>query len=349
MLESVIRLLQTLIEVPSFSREEENTASIIYSFLEEHQVQVEQLGNNIWAKNKYFDAAKPTILLNSHHDTVKPSAGYSRNPFEGSIESDKLYGLGSNDAGGALVGLIATFLYFYEALDLKYNLLFVASAEEEISGINGIALLLPVIEPIAFGIVGEPTLLNMAIAEKGLIVIDALASGKSGHAAREEGENAIYNALQDILWIQNYQFEKVSPLLGNIKMTVTQIQAGSQHNVIPDHCNFVIDVRTNEYYSNNEVFEIICQHTRSHLQARSFRLNSSSISLTHPLVQRGLELGLTYYGSPTLSDQALLPFPTLKIGPGDSARSHTADEFIYIKEIEQGISTYIALLEGLVL
>lgn len=346
MVTSAITLLQSLIATPSFSKSEAITAQVIAAYLRENGVEVKQLQNNVWARNKYFNSAKPTILLNSHHDTVRPSAGYTRDPFAPTLEAGKLYGLGSNDAGGALVALLATFLYFYETTG-NYNVIFAASAEEEISGVNGIALLLPELGEIAFGIVGEPTLMQMAVAEKGLMVIDAIAHGQSEHAARNEGENAIYKALQDVAWIQDYEFEKVSPLLGATKMTVTQIQAGSQHNVVPDRCSFVIDVRTNECYSNQAVFEIIQHHLQSQVIARSFRLNSSSISLAHPLVERGKALGLSYYGSPTLSDQALMPFPTLKIGPGDSARSHTADEYIFVEEIAQGIATYIALLEGM--
>jgi len=288
-------------------------------------------------------------LLNSHHDTVKPAASYTRNPYEASIENGKLYGLGSNDAGGALVTLMATFLYFYNHENLAYNLIFAASAEEEISGKNGIVLLLPELGDIAVGIVGEPTQMQMAVAEKGLMVIDGVAKGKSGHAAREEGENAIYKAIQDVEYIKQLQLERVSLLLGATKTTVTQISAGTQHNVVPDECRFVVDVRTNECYSNQEVFEILQANTQSELKSRSFRLNSSSIPLNHPLVKRGQQLGLTHYGSPTLSDQALMSFPTLKIGPGDSARSHTADEFIYVQEMEDAFEIYKQLLENLVL
>jgi acetylornithine deacetylase len=342
-----IKLLQQLIATPSFSRSEDRTAALLKKFLTDQKVDIHQLKNNIWARNKYFNTNRPTVLLNSHHDTVKPAATYTRNPYEASISDGKLYGLGSNDAGGCLVALLATFLHFYERDDLSYNLIFAGSAEEEISGKNGIAALLPELGEIAVGMVGEPTLLQMAVAEKGLMVIDGTAKGVAGHAAREEGENAIYIALQDIEQLRNLKLEHNSNLLGATKISVTQIEAGSQHNVVPDTCTFVMDVRTNEFYPNEQLFHQLQQLTQSKLKARSFRLNSSSIPLDHPLVQRGKEMGLSYYGSPTLSDQALMSFPTLKIGPGDSARSHTADEFIYVREIEAGITTYCALLEGL--
>lgn len=346
-LNSSIQLLQQLIATPSFSREEADTAAILLDFFEKYHIHPYRKGNNIWVKNHHFEEDRPTILLNSHHDTVKPVEGWKRNPFQAEIRDGKLYGLGSNDAGGALVSLIATFLYFNKIDFLPFNLIFAATAEEEISGAEGIQSILPNLGKIWAGIVGEPTQLRMAIAEKGLLVIDAEAKGKSGHAARNEGENAIYKALQDIQWIQNHVFEKQSNLLGPVKMTVTQIYAGTQHNVVPDICKFVIDVRTNEFYSNKMVFETLKRHLQSDIQARSFRLNSSKIELEHPLVKAGLALNLDYFGSPTLSDQALMPFPTLKIGPGDSARSHTADEFIKMEEIAEGVQLYIHLLEKL--
>lgn len=339
-----IQLLQQLIATPSLSREEADTAALLYQFLADKGVKVERSGNNVWAKNQYWQADKSTILLNSHHDTVKPASGWQRDPFHPGIEGDTLYGLGSNDAGGPLVSLIATFLHFHAKKDLPFNLLLAATAEEEISGKNGIAALLPELGTIALGIVGEPTKMEMAIAEKGLLVIDGTAHGKSGHAAREEGENALYKAVEDIQWLRSFQFPKVSPLLGAVKTTVTQMTAGTQHNVVPDQCQFVIDVRTNEHYSNQEVFDYLQSQVQSELKARSFRLNSSGIPLDHPLVQHGLSLDWPYFGSPTLSDQALMSFPTLKLGPGDSARSHTADEFIRLPEIEEGISKYISLL-----
>lgn len=343
-----IELLKQLIETPSFSKKEDDTAVILEKFFLKKGIATTRKINNIWVKNKHWDDAKPTILLNSHHDTVKPVNGWTKNPFEPTIEGDQLYGLGSNDAGGPLVSLIATFLFFYKKENLPFNLVLAATAEEEISGKNGIATVLPELGKIDLGIIGEPTQMRMAIAEKGLMVIDGIAHGKAGHAARNEGENALYKALEDITWIKNYKFEKVSPLLGATKMTVTQINAGTQHNVVPDKCSFVIDVRTNENHANEEVFNFLQSKTQSELKARSFRLNSSKIDLSHPIVQKGLTLNLDYFGSPTLSDQALIhDFPTLKIGCGKSARSHTANEFIKLSEIKHGIKTYIELLEGL--
>ncbi len=341
-----ISLLKKLIATQSFSREEDKTAGIIEAFFKEKNIPTERTGNNIWAKNARFTHDLPVVLLNSHHDTVKPVNGWTRDPFSPDIENGILYGLGSNDAGGPLVSLIATFCHFYDK-KLPFNLILAATAEEEISGANGIASLLPELPPITVGIVGEPTMMQMAVAEKGLMVVDGIAHGKAGHAARNEGVNAIYVALEDIETIKNFKFDKTSDFLGDIKMTVTQIEAGTQHNVVPDTCKFVIDIRSNECYSNTEIFEIIQKHVKSELKPRSFRLNSSRIDLTHPLILRGMGLGLSYYGSPTLSDQALMPFETLKIGPGDSARSHTANEYIGVKEIEEGIEIYIKLLENL--
>ncbi|MBL7815235.1 MAG: M20 family metallo-hydrolase [Saprospiraceae bacterium] len=341
-----IQLLKDLIAQPSFSREEDKTADLIQQFLENRDIPTVRKGNNIWAKSKNYTEGLPNLLLNSHHDTVKPVAGWTRNPFSPDVVDGKLYGLGSNDAGASLVSLIANFCYFYDK-SLPFNLLVLASAEEEISGKNGVETILPDLPPPSVGIVGEPTQMQMAVAEKGLMVVDGIARGKAGHAARNEGVNAIYKALQDIEMIRQYDFEKKSDFLGAVKMSVTQIQAGTQHNVVPDECRFVIDIRTNECYSNREVYDIIQAHVKSELLPRSFRLNSSKIALNHPLVLRGLELGLSYYGSPTLSDQALMSFPTLKMGVGDSARSHTADEYIYIKEIEEGIETYRQMIGGI--
>ncbi len=343
---SVIQLLTELIATPSFSREEAATADLIGTFLEKRQIPYRRSGHNIWAKNKHW-GDRPVILLNSHHDTVKPVAGWQRDPFQPTIEQGKLYGLGSNDAGASLVSLLATFLSFYDQKYPPFNLLFLASAEEEISGPNGVASVLPQMGKIAFGIVGEPTKLQMAIAEKGLLVVDAIARGQAGHAARDEGKNAIYLAMADIGTLKDFAFAKTSDWLGPVKITVTQIEAGTQHNVVPDQCRFVIDIRTNEHYSNEEVLQVLQDNTTSELSARSFRLNSSRIDINHPLVRSGIKMGLIPFGSPTLSDQALMRFPTLKIGPGDSARSHTADEFIFLKEIEDGISTYCSLLSGL--
>lgn len=342
---SVIELLKQLIATPSFSKEEQDTAGIIKIFLEERGIEAKQFKYNVWAANKYFDASKPTLLLNSHHDTVKPNKGYTLDPFTPIVKDGKLFGLGSNDAGGPLVSLLAAFLHFYDRADLKYNLLFAASAEEEISGKEGIEILLPELPPIACAIVGEPTLMQMAVAERGLMVLDALAQGRAGHAAREEGENAIYKAMKDIGWFSSYTFPKVSELLGPVKTSVTVIETDNKaHNVVPAQCKFVVDVRVNELYTFDEILEVIRQNIQSEVTPRSTRLRSTSIALEHPLVQAGIKLGRSYYGSPTTSDKALMPFQALKMGPGDSARSHTADEFIYIEEIETGIALYIDLL-----
>ena len=338
-------LLKQLITTPSFSKEEDDTAEIICTFFNKHQIPHTRIDNNIYAKNKYFDSAKKSILLNSHHDTVKPNKGYTLNPFLPIEKEGKLFGLGSNDAGGCLVSLIATFLHFYERKDLAYNIVFIASAEEEISGVNGIELVLPNLEEIAFGIVGEPTKLEMAVAERGLMVIDCIADGVAGHAARKEGKSALYKAIDDINWIRNYKFKKVSSLLGESMFTVTVIETeNKQHNIIPSQCKFIIDVRVNELYTFDEILNELQNNLQSNFKPRSTRLKSTSISLEHPLVKAGIALGKSYYGSPTTSDKTLMPFPTLKIGPGDSARSHTADEYIYVQEIKDGIETYINLL-----
>ena len=346
--EKAVNVLSELIKISSFSKEEEGTASYLSSYLINNNVEVKNTGNNVIAINKYFDAAKPTILLNSHHDTVKPNAAYTKDPFRPQVENEKLYGLGSNDAGGCLVSLMMAFLHFYDQRNLRYNLVYAATAEEEISGINGIQLALDQLPKIDFGIVGEPTLLQMAIAERGLMVLDCKATGKAGHAAREEGDNAIYKALKDIEWFKDYKFDKVSELIGPNKMSVTIINAGSQHNVVPSQCTFTVDVRVNELYGFEEVLNIIKQNVQSEVVPRSLRLRSTNIVLDHPLVKAGLELNKTYYGSPTTSDKALMPFPALKIGPGDSARSHSADEFIFVDEIKNGIELYIKLLNKIV-
>ena len=344
-----INLLKQLIATPSFSREEENTADIIEQFLSKHGIKTNVYLNNIWAKNLFFDEQKPTILLNSHHDTVKPNKGYTLDPFTPIIKGGKLYGLGSNDAGGCLVSLIATFLYYHDKPDLKYNFIIAATAEEEISGHNGVEALLPRLGKIDFGIVGEPTQMNMAVAEKGLMVLDAVATGRAGHAAREEGDNAIYKAIKDIEWFNTYRFDKISGLLGPVKMSVTVIETENKaHNVVPSLCKFVVDCRVNELYTFEEVLDIIKANVQSEIKPRSTRLRSSSIALDHPLIEAGVKLGRSYYGSPTTSDKALMTFPALKIGPGDSARSHTADEYIYIDEIKKGIELYIQLLNQLV-
>jgi acetylornithine deacetylase len=344
--EKTVVLLKQLIATQSFSKEENDTAELITRFLEENGVAHKRVGNNVYAKNAYYDETKPSILLNSHHDTVRPNKGYTMDPFTPIEKEGKLFGLGSNDAGGCLVSLLATFLYYYNSRDINHNVVFAASAEEEISGVNGIELVLPYLGNIDFGIVGEPTKLEMAVAERGLMVIDCTANGRSGHAARNEGENALYKALDDINWIRNYRFDKVSGLLGESRMTVTIIETeNKQHNVVPSQCKYVIDVRVNELYSFEEILEALKQNLQSQYKPRTTRMKSTAISLDHPLVKAGLSMGKEYYGSPTTSDKALMPFPALKMGPGDSARSHTADEFIYLKEIEEGIDTYINLLK----
>lgn len=340
-----VSLLKKLISTPSFSREEAETASVLESFFAEKGIPAKRYLNNVWALNKYFDAAKPSLLLNSHHDTVKPNRNYTLDPFSPIEKEGRLYGLGSNDAGGCLVSLIVVFMHYYGRKDLAYNLVFAATAEEEISGVNGIEKLLPELPPLSCGIVGEPTLMNMAVAERGLMVLDVLTTGRAGHAAREEGENALYKALVDIDWFRNYQFEKVSPLLGKVKMTVTVIDTENKaHNVVPAQCHFVVDTRVNELYTFEEVLETVHKHVKSEVKPRSTRLRSTSIPMDHPLVKAGLQLNRSYYGSPTTSDKALMPFPTLKMGPGDSARSHTADEYIHLHEIQEGIDLYTQLL-----
>ncbi|SDX75860.1 acetylornithine deacetylase [Lutibacter oricola] len=343
-----IELLKKLIATQSFSGEENETALLIMQFLSHHDISFESDKHNVWAKNKHFDASKKTILLNSHHDTVKPNKGYTRDPLRAEVIDGKLYGLGSNDAGGCLVSLLATFTYFYNREDLKYNFVIVASAEEENSGSNGLNSMLKIIPEIDFAIVGEPTLMNLAIAEKGLMVMNCEGKGTPGHAAHGIGDNAIYNAIEDINWFQTYEFPKVSETLGKVKMTVTQIEAGSQHNVIPASCKYVVDVRVTDAYSNQEVFDIIKENVKSEVCPRSLRLNSSSIPKDHDIVQAGIKLGRETYGSPTLSDQAVLSCPSLKLGPGQSLRSHTADEFIYVSEIEEGVQLYIKILEEIV-
>ena len=343
-----IELLKNLISTQSFSGEENETALLLMQWFSSHDIKFESDKHNVWARNKYFDSSKKTILLNSHHDTVKPNNGYTKNPLNPEIVDGKLYGLGSNDAGGCLVSLLATFTYFYDKKDLNYNIVIVASAEEENSGPNGLNSMLKIIPSIDFAIVGEPTLMQLAISEKGLLVLDCEARGTSGHAAHGIGDNSIYNAIEDINWFQTFEFPKVSETLGKVKMTVTQINAGSQHNVIPASCKYVVDVRVTDAYSNQEVLEIIQSNVKSEVVARSLRLNSSSIPKNHPIVEAGIKLGRETYGSPTLSDQAVLSCSSLKLGPGESLRSHTADEFIYVNEIEEGVQLYIKILEEIV-
>lgn len=341
-----VRLLKALIKTPSVSREEEEAANVLQEFIEESGVLANRKGNNVWCVSPMFDLHRPTILLNSHIDTVKPVAGWMKRPFEPTEINGKLYGLGSNDAGASVASLFQVFKELCKKQQ-AYNLIYLASCEEEVSGKNGIESVLPILPPITMAVVGEPTEMQPAIAEKGLMVLDVTAYGKSGHAAREEGDNAIYKTLADIEWFRNYRFEKVSDLLGPVKMSVTQINAGTQHNVVPDRCNFVVDIRSNELYSNEELFGLIQQHIQCEAKARSFRLNSSRIDVSHPFVQRAVALGRVPFGSPTLSDQALMSFPSVKMGPGRSSRSHTADEYIVIREISEAIELYLKILDGL--
>lgn len=343
---SMIALLKDLIAIPSLSKEETGTADRIESFLKQNNIATQRKGNNVWAKNKNFSDAKPTILLNSHHDTVKPNSAYTRDPFKPEIEDGKLYGLGSNDAGGPLVSLLGAFLYFYDKAELPFNIIYAATAEEEISGRNGVESIITELGDIHLAIVGEPTLMNMAVAERGLLVLDCKAIGKAGHAARNEGVNAIYVAMDDIAWFRNFKFEKESQWLGPVGMNVTVINAGTAHNQVPAECNYVVDVRLNECYTNEEVLSIIRSHVKSEVRERSTRIRPSFIDTDHALVLAAKQLGMDLYGSPTTSDMALMPWSSVKVGPGDSARSHSADEFIYLREIEEGIKKYILLLEA---
>lgn len=339
-------LLRKMIAIPSVSREEQAVADMLEQQMAEWQLKPLRHGHNLWCMDPHFDKEKPTILLNAHTDTVRPVAGWTRDPFTPIEENGRLYGLGTNDDGASVVSLLQTFRYL-TASQQSYNLIFLASCEEEVSGKNGIESVLPLLPPINVAIVGEPTGMQPAIAEKGLMVLDMTAHGRAGHAARGEGINAIYKALTDIEWLRTCSFEKESTLLGPVRLSVTIIQAGTQHNVIPDTCTFTVDVRSNEFYSNEELYKIIDAHTASDVKARSFRLNSSRIDVAHPLVKRATALGRTPFGSPTLSDQALMPFPSLKMGPGDSSRSHTANEYIELTEIGEAINLYIKLLDGL--
>jgi len=344
-----IALLKKLIETQSFSSEEDATAAHIEDWFQRYAIDFKRTKNNVWAINKYFKEGKQTLLLNSHHDTVKPNSAYTKDPFEAIVEDGKLFGLGSNDAGGCLVSLIAAFTYFYNHKDLKYNLVIVASAEEESSGPEGLNSMLPIIPKVDVAIVGEPTLMNLAVAEKGLVVFDVVIAGTPSHAAHPNDDNAIYKSIEALQWFKDFKFEKGSKALGDVKLTVTQINAGSQHNVVPGHVDFVIDVRVNDAYSNAEVAKILKENAPvTSIEPRSLRLNSSSIPMEHDLVKAGLAMGRTSYGSPTLSDQAVLSCPSLKLGPGDSTRSHSADEFIYINEIEEGINIYVELLNRVI-
>ncbi len=344
--EKGIEFLRRLIAIQSYSGEEDRTADLIEEYLKEHGFHPQRKKNNVWAWAGEKDETKPTLLLNSHHDTVKATSKWTKNPFEPIIEEGKLFGLGSNDAGGPLVSLLHTFIYLSNT-EQDYNVCFLASAEEETSGKQGVPIALEDLGKIDLGVVGEPTSMRMAIAERGLIVLDCVTHGKSGHAARGEGENALYKAMKDIEWFRNYEFDKVSEVLGKVNTTVTQIEAGSQHNVVPDECRFVVDVRPNEFYSNEEIVEEIRRNIDCEVTPRSLNLNASSIDGDHPVVQKGKQLGIDTYGSQTMSDQVHMPFPCIKMGPGDTHRSHTADEFIYLKEIEEGIELYIKLLDQL--
>lgn len=339
-----VELLKRLISIPSVSRDETAVADVFEQQVSAWGLPARRIGNNILIQEE-LNPHQPTLLLCAHIDTVKPVSTWTRDPFTPLVEDGRLYGLGANDCGGGLVSLLAVYRLL-RGLSLKYNLVYLASCEEEVSGEGGFRLALPELPPIDVAIVGEPTGMQPAIAEKGLMVIDGTAYGKSGHAARNEGVNAIYEALDDLVWLRDYRFKKESPLLGPTKMTVTVLNSGTQHNVIPDECHFVIDVRTNEYYQNEFLFAFLQKHVKSELKARSFRLSSSHIPMEHPLVQRCVEMGMTPFGSPTLSDQALMPFLSLKLGPGESSRSHTADEFICLSEIENAIQTYVQLLSA---
>ena len=342
-----IDILKGMISRPSFSRDEGLVADFLQQTWEKAGYKVNRSGNNLWLIAPGFDIEKPTLLLNSHVDTVKPASGWTRDPFTPEeTDEERLYGLGSNDAGASVVSLYECFRVLSEK-EQPYNLIFLASCEEEVSGKNGLESVLSKLPPIAFAVVGEPTGMQPAVAEKGLMVLDCVSIGKSGHAARNEGVNAIYLAMKDMEWFHTYQFPKKSDFLGPVKMSVTMIHAGTQHNVVPDRCEFTVDIRTNEFYSNERLFELIKQQVGCEVKARSFRLNSTRTDMNHPFVQRALLLGKTPFGSPTLSDQALMPFPSVKMGPGDSARSHAADEYIELMEIREAIDTYVRLLDGL--
>ncbi|MDO6491808.1 MULTISPECIES: M20 family metallo-hydrolase [unclassified Cellulophaga] len=344
--EKAIDLLKELISIQSFSSEEDKTADAIENWFTSFNIPFTRDNNNVYAKNKYWDNSKPTLLLNSHHDTVKPNSAYTKDPFNPHIEDGKLYGLGSNDAGGCLVSLLATFVHYYNAENLNHNILMVASMEEESAGPNSLRGLLPKLPKIDVAIVGEPTLMQLAIAEKGLVVFDAEVKGTPSHAAHPNNDNSIYNTIKVLEWFKNYTFSKVSDVLGEVKLTVTQINAGKQHNVVPAKVDLVIDVRVNDKYTNKEVAEMLQKEAPCKITPRSLKLNSSAIDISHPLVQSGIALGRETYGSPTLSDQAALTCQSLKLGPGDSTRSHSADEFIYVNEIEEGIDLYIKILNG---
>ena len=340
-----VELLKKLISTPSVSRNEKEAADIMEQTIHKYGFEPHREANNIWIIDPHYDESRPTLLLNAHIDTVKPVASWTRDPFSPDVEDGVLYGLGSNDCGGGLCSLLQIFRML-TAKPQQYNLIYLASAEEEVSGKDGISRALPLLPHIDLAIVGEPTGMNPAVAEKGLMVLDVIAHGKSGHAARNEGVNAIYEALDDMRWIRDYKFEKVSEFLGPTKMTLTVVNAGTQHNVIPDKCTMLVDIRTNEFYDNEEVFEFIRQHLKSEVKAHSFRLKSSRIDPEHPLIKKCVAMGMKTFGSPTLSDQALMHFPSFKLGPGESSRSHSADEFIKISEISDAVAKYRELLDG---
>ena len=340
-----VQLLKKLIATPSVSRNEKDAADIMEQTIRSYGFEPQREANNLWIIDPHYDESRPTLLLNAHIDTVKPVASWSRDPFSPDVEDGVLYGLGSNDCGGGLCSLLQIFRMLTEKPQ-SYNLIYLASAEEEVSGKDGITRALPLLPHIDLAIVGEPTGMNPAVAEKGLMVLDVIAHGKSGHAARNEGVNAIYEALDDMRWIRDYKFEKISEFLGPTKMTLTVVNAGTQHNVIPDKCTMLVDIRTNEFYDNEEVYEFIRQHLKSEVKAHSFRLKSSHIDPEHPLIRKCVAMGMKPFGSPTLSDQALMHFPSFKLGPGESSRSHSANEFIRISEIRDAIAKYETLLDG---
>ena len=341
-----VELLKEIIATPSVSRNEDKAADIMVKHILRYGFEYKREANNIWVTDRHFDRARPTLLLNAHIDTVKPVDSWTRSPFVAATDGDVIYGLGSNDCGGGLVSLLQVYRHL-TSHEQNFNVIYLASAEEEVSGADGFSRVLPLLPPIDVAIVGEPTGMQPAIAEKGLMVLDVSAYGKSGHAARGEGVNAIYEALDDLVWFRDYKFNKVSEFLGPTQMNVTVINAGTQHNVIPDLCNMIVDVRTNEFYDNKEVYDFICEHVKSNINARSFRLHSSHIDPSHPLIRKCVHMGMKPFGSPTLSDQALMPWQSFKLGPGESSRSHSADEFIKVGEINDAIKTYIELLDGM--
>jgi len=344
----MIELLKKLVAIPSESRNELQKADFLEAWLQEKGCDVRRYGSNLWCIASGYDPEKPTLLLNSHIDTVKPAATWSMDPHCAKEVDGKVYGLGSNDAHASVVSLISTFLKLKET-EQAYNLVLALSAEEEVSGQNGLECILDKLPKIDFAIVGEPTGLKMAVAEKGLMVLDCEAVGKSGHAARCEGVNAIYEALPDIEWFKSYKFPKVSETLGPVNMQVTIINAGTQHNVVPDKCTFTVDVRLTDCYTHQEALDIIRSNVKCSVTPRSTRLKPSGVDMNHPVVKRFKAMGGECFGSATMSDQALMPFPSVKIGPGDSSRSHTADEFIYIEEIEKAVNLYYDLFNGLVI